>query len=203
MSLPRSQSVVSEKEQAESLYRMLKSFKAHNFRCFKHVELSDLRRVNLVVGKNAAGKTALLEAIRLGLAATPQVLFAMNQLRGIQSYFPQPMTRELFESQWNMYFFNFDSSKPILTESIDSDGRKATLKVSYDPKKTVTVTQIPPGGGSLSPTIIPLAFDRTDFAGHHSTLHATVQPQGGFSLEGGPELGTVSEIGRASCRERV
>jgi hypothetical protein len=175
-------------------YCMLKSFAAHNFRCFKNVELSDLRLVNLVVGKNAAGKTALLEAIRLGLAGTPQVLFQMNQSRGFQSYFPQPLTRELFEAQWNLYFFNFDSTKPILTECTDSEGKRATLKVGYDPKKTVTVTQIPAGGGSLAPTIIPLAFDRNDFAGHHSVLHATVHPQGPLNLEAGPELGTVSEF---------
>jgi AAA domain, putative AbiEii toxin, Type IV TA system/AAA domain len=174
---------------------MLKSFQAHNFRCFKKVDIADLRWVNLVVGKNAAGKTALLEAIRLGLTGTPQVLFQMNQLRGIQAFFPQPLTRELFEAQWNMYFFNFDASKPILTECIDSDGKKATLKVAYDPKKTVTVTQMPPGAVSLAPTIIPLTFDRNNFSGNHSILHATVQPQtGGLSLENGPELGTVSEF---------
>jgi hypothetical protein len=190
----RTQSSTAQIGNERPEYQMLKSFTANNFRCFKRVELSDLRRVNLVVGKNAVGKTALLEAIRLGLAGTPQVLFAMNQLRGIQAYFPQPMTRELFESQWNMYFYNFDSTKPILTECVDSEGRKATLKVAYDPKKTVTVTQIPAGGTSLAPTIIPLAFDRNNFAGNHSILHATVQPQGGFSLEGGPELGTVSEF---------
>lgn len=181
-------------ESREPEYRMLKSFVAHNFRCFKDVDLPDLRRVNLIVGKNAVGKTALLEAIRLGLAGTPQALFAMNQLRGVQTYFPQPVTREVFEAQWGMYFYNFDSSKAIRTASVDSEGKEATLTVSYDPAKTVTVTQVPPGSGSLAPTIVPLAFDRRDFSGRSSVLLATVQPQGGLSLEGGADLGTVSEF---------
>ncbi len=44
---------------------MLTSFLLKNYRLFKHVEISELRRVNLVVGKNNAGKSALLEAIEL------------------------------------------------------------------------------------------------------------------------------------------
>jgi AAA domain, putative AbiEii toxin, Type IV TA system/AAA ATPase domain len=176
-------------------YHMLKTFKAHNFRCFQRIELSDLRRVNIVVGKNAAGKTALLEAIRLGLAGTPQVLFQMNNARGFHYYLPQPMTRELFESLWNLYFYNLDPNNHILTECGDSDGRKATLKIFYDPKKAVTPVypgQVPPGG--LISTIIPITFDRTDFSGKHSQLHGTVHQQGGLNLENGPELGTVSEF---------
>jgi hypothetical protein len=179
-------------ENRESVdYLMIKMFKAYNFRCFKEVSLSDLRRINLVVGKNAAGKTALLEAIRLGLAGTPQALFGMNAMRGFQGYFPQPITREVFEAQWNLYFFNLDPSKAILTECVDSEGKTAVLKVSYDSKKTVT--QISPGS-ALATTIVPLVFDRTDFANQHSVLHATVYPQGGLNLEGGPELGIVSEF---------
>jgi ABC-type branched-subunit amino acid transport system ATPase component len=180
---------------------MLKMFNAHNFRCFRKVELVDLRRVNIVVGKNAAGKTALLEAIRLGLSATPGVLFGMNAVRGVYNYFPQPPTREQFESIWNMYFFNLDSSQPILTECVDSDGRRATLKVFYDPKKTVTpvVPGAAPPGSPVS-TIIPLVFDRTDFSNHHTVLHGTVNPQGQLNLEAGPELGIPSEFYSSSLQ---
>ena len=55
---------------------MIKSLHAENFRCFKELDLSGLQRVNVVVGKNATGKTALLEAIRLALGGTPNVLWA-------------------------------------------------------------------------------------------------------------------------------
>lgn len=42
---------------------MYKYFKINNFRCFEKLELPELERVNLIVGKNNVGKTALLEAI--------------------------------------------------------------------------------------------------------------------------------------------
>jgi hypothetical protein len=44
---------------------MLKSLRIENFRCFKEYELQQLGRVNLLVGMNNHGKTAILEAIYL------------------------------------------------------------------------------------------------------------------------------------------
>lgn len=43
----------------------LDSLEIKNFRCFEHLVVEKLGRVNLIVGKNSVGKTALLEAIRL------------------------------------------------------------------------------------------------------------------------------------------
>ncbi len=44
---------------------MLSSFLIKNFRLFRQLEVKHLRRVNLFVGKNNAGKSALLEAVEL------------------------------------------------------------------------------------------------------------------------------------------
>jgi AAA15 family ATPase/GTPase len=44
---------------------MLKSLKIENFRCFEEFKLSQLGRVNLLVGKNNSGKTSILEAIHI------------------------------------------------------------------------------------------------------------------------------------------
>jgi len=44
---------------------MLKNLTIKNFRCFKHFQLQQLGRVNLLVGKNNSGKTSILEAIQL------------------------------------------------------------------------------------------------------------------------------------------
>ncbi|PZN85104.1 MAG: hypothetical protein DM484_01805 [Candidatus Methylumidiphilus alinenensis] len=43
----------------------LDSFVIKNFRCFEHLTIEKLGRVNLIVGKNSVGKTALLEALWL------------------------------------------------------------------------------------------------------------------------------------------
>jgi AAA15 family ATPase/GTPase len=44
---------------------MYKSFTIKNFKNFKSLELNDLERVNLIIGKNNSGKSSLLEAILL------------------------------------------------------------------------------------------------------------------------------------------
>ena len=44
---------------------MYNTLRIHNFRGFSHYSLSDLTRINLLVGKNNAGKTSILEAIEI------------------------------------------------------------------------------------------------------------------------------------------
>ena len=44
---------------------MLKSFQISNFRLFQHLQIRKLNRVNLIVGKNNAGKSTFLEAVAL------------------------------------------------------------------------------------------------------------------------------------------
>ena len=44
---------------------MLSSFQIDNFRLFQHLEVRNLRRVNLIVGKNNSGKSAFLEALEI------------------------------------------------------------------------------------------------------------------------------------------
>ena len=117
---------------------MLSSFGVRNFRCFAELEIANLKRVNIVVGRNAAGKTAFLEAVRLALGGTPVVLFSLNQNRQLNTYIPTPATRDQFETYWKSYFYNFDSSNPISTSCFDSGGAKAELKIYYDPERAIT-----------------------------------------------------------------
>jgi predicted ATPase len=55
--------------------KMLTSFLAKNFRLFDSLEIAGLSRVNLVVGRNNSGKSALLEAVELYVSdASTQVI---------------------------------------------------------------------------------------------------------------------------------
>jgi len=186
-------------KQGPAGFYMIKSLHAENFRCFKELDLSDLRRVNVVVGKNATGKTALLEAIKIAVGGTPAVLWGLNQSRGFFGGVPQPITRENFESLWSPYFFNFDSSKPITTDCCNSEDQHATVKIFFDAKKSVTV--IPQQQPQQQPTLVPpsvsippVAFERSGFGGATSTLYATVLAQGQLNFDQGPELGIVAEF---------
>jgi energy-coupling factor transporter ATP-binding protein EcfA2 len=181
---------------------MIRSLHAENFRCFKKLDLYDLQRVNVVVGKNATGKTALMEAMRLALGGTPNVLWGMNQTRGFFANVPQPITREGFESLWSAYFFNFDPSEAISMDCADNEDHHATIRIFYDAQRSVAVMpqHIPQQQPQQPPPVLPssfippLAFQRCNFSGESSTLYASVQAQGGVNFDSGPELGPVTEF---------
>lgn len=61
---------------------MLESFQINNFRLFQHLEVRKLNRVNLIVGKNNAGKSTFLEAVELYASnASPTVLLDLVESR--------------------------------------------------------------------------------------------------------------------------
>lgn len=183
---------------------MIQSLKVEHFRCFKSLELHDLKRINIVVGSNASGKTVLLEAIKLGLGANPQIVSFLNQLRGILPlYYPFPGP-EQFKSYFIDLFHNFDDRSPVTFSIVDSQKRNASVKIHFDPKHAITIqVPSPPTSANLAAsgatianlanTIIPLAFDRVDFSGGKSSLYATVHG-GGVFFQPGPELGISSSL---------
>lgn len=61
---------------------ILDSLEIRNFRGFEHLQIERLGRVNLVVGKNNVGKSALLEALRLyARRAHPSLIWTLLELR--------------------------------------------------------------------------------------------------------------------------
>ena len=62
---------------------MLRKFSVRNFRCLRKLDIEPLARVNLIVGQNNVGKTALLEALFLHLSpARPEAPLGVNHSRG-------------------------------------------------------------------------------------------------------------------------
>jgi hypothetical protein len=65
---------------------MYTSLEIKGFRCFKHLKIDKLARINLIGGKNNTGKTALLEAVRLlaeGSAHPERTLAELYRFRGL------------------------------------------------------------------------------------------------------------------------
>ncbi|MGF1988381.1 MAG: AAA family ATPase [Nostoc sp. ZfuVER08] len=61
---------------------MLESFQISNFRLFQNLEVKRLNRVNLIVGRNNAGKSTFLEAVELYASnAAPTVLLDLIESR--------------------------------------------------------------------------------------------------------------------------
>jgi AAA15 family ATPase/GTPase len=51
-----------------SLAMKIKNLSIQNFRGFRHFDMNDLGRVNLIVGTNNCGKTTALEAVNILMA---------------------------------------------------------------------------------------------------------------------------------------
>ena len=70
---------------------MIKNIEIKNFRCFDKLKVLGFERVNLISGKNNAGKTALLEAIFLNSAPRPDSIFLLRQVRREQVSFSKTL----------------------------------------------------------------------------------------------------------------
>jgi recombinational DNA repair ATPase RecF len=83
-------------------YRMLRSLEVENFRGLTKQSLTNLSRINVIVGPNAAGKTALLESIFLGARASPQAGLALWHARSQQMALPMGVPG--FRAVWGGFF---------------------------------------------------------------------------------------------------
>jgi hypothetical protein len=60
---------------------ILDSLEIRGFRCFRHLQIERLGRVNLIVGKNNVGKTSLLEALWLFAQRNPSFIWELLEDR--------------------------------------------------------------------------------------------------------------------------
>ena len=73
-----------------------------NFRCFKELKVNAFKRVNLIGGKNNAGKTSLLEALLIYFYPIPQSIIALKRIRKESS---EAIKKEPKDA-WNNFFYN-------------------------------------------------------------------------------------------------
>lgn len=182
-------------------YLMISKLSIQNFRCFKSVKVENLKRINIIVGDSASGKTALLEAIKMGLDGLPSTIPWFFQIRNLLMALPTPPSQSQFESVFADFFHLSDIRNKIQISMEDSENRSAHLLIYFDPARAVTtqpqligfqphVMALP--GPSV--TITPLAFDRTNFQNQNDILLATVNIQGVLQLQPGKNMGLVSGL---------
>lgn len=107
---------------------MYRSFKVKNFRGLRNLEIDSLERVNLIAGKNNAGKTALLEALFIHSGPNrPTLGLVVNQFRGA--------VEENLGDTFDDLFWKFDAKSEITlcadgTWGSGSNGRQLLMKFS-------------------------------------------------------------------------
>jgi hypothetical protein len=122
---------------------MIKTLEIRNFRCFKELYLRELKRFNIVVGESGSGKTALLEALFITGAASPEVWMRLRQWRGSGTTFRLTGTRASYESLFRDIFYNFEKRRPARVEFSDYSGKVRSLKISYPSQDKFTARSIP------------------------------------------------------------
>lgn len=100
---------------------MFSSVHIKNFRAITDLKVENLGRVNLFVGRNACGKTTLLESVFLLLGATnPRLPLSVNAFRG----FPY-----VSSALWATYFHNMDPLIPIEISASESEVGEQALRI--------------------------------------------------------------------------
>jgi len=111
-------------------YRMIRTADIKEFRCFEHVSLKDCRTINVVVGKNASGKTALLEAMFLTLGLSPEVALRFKRWRGYETTV-RGNSAEIDKAIWRDLFNGFDLDKTVDVNLEGTDNHSRRLKIRY------------------------------------------------------------------------
>jgi AAA15 family ATPase/GTPase len=109
---------------------MLKEIEIQNFRCFEQIKISGFERVNLIGGKNNAGKTALLEALFLNVAPHPSSLAILRELRRE----PSKAIEAMPDRAWDNLFYLLKKEKFIVILGTDDNKNinKVEIKVEIN-----------------------------------------------------------------------
>ncbi len=157
---------------------MIEQVKIENFRCFKLLSLSNLARVNIIVGPNSSGKTALMEAIFLASGASPELAFRIKAFRGLNSL-AISVTRSAYEALWKDLFFDFDQSRSINISMLGSLAFNRKLTIGYQHEKTL-ILEI--GGKDMfkdsALPIVPILFEWEILSGQKGSAEPEIRNTG-------------------------
>jgi hypothetical protein len=158
-------------------YRMIESVLIENFRSFRRVELKGFKRINILVGDNAAGKTTLLEALFAVSANSAEIGSRLRVWRGLEQAGGTPA--EVYESLFLSLFHNFDRQivGSVKTTGSDEDARQ--LKFYYDTGSQISLPlNTIAGVRTLQSTYSPVVFEYTNSSGKTEKSVAQIQAQG-------------------------
>jgi len=136
---------------------MLKEIEIQNFRCFEQIKISGFERVNLIGGKNNAGKTALLEALLLTVAPQTRTLTMLRDFRNESSKSLPAMPNR----GWNTLFRVPQQNKFIVIFRKE-DNNPYQLEISLN--SSVNLNQVLTGEGAEK-IIDYLSRDDSRFSG--------------------------------------
>jgi len=138
-------------------YQMIVSLDISNFRGFKHVSLTNLPRINVIIGPSGSGKSAFLEALWVQCGISPEIYFRMRAFRGMaEQQFQLSAEKLAYEAFFSDLFFNPELESGALIQIMDSMLGARHLNISYSGSSQVVMDLSKPQPTSLA--IRPLEF---------------------------------------------
>ncbi len=161
---------------------MIDSIHIEGFRCYERLDVSDLRRINIIVGRNASGKTALLEALLLSSSSiAPHVALFLKRMRHQPAVpFRNGQEGSPPEAPWEDLFFRLDTKTPVLLQVQGSPSHTWSLRVSYGDPSSPT---LPFGQQAEDPVFVPPVEFKWSWGSRETVVRPKMTP-GGIVLEG-------------------
>ena len=139
---------------------MLKNARIRNFRGLRDLKIGELSRINLIGGRNNAGKTTLLEALFiLSGGANPHVMLRAN--RGIDEVAGSSDT--VSEVLWKPLFSELDTTRTIEISADSTVLGSVALSISLSRSNTVEIPLDRPNASISEPPgnrMLMLSFAR-------------------------------------------
>ncbi|AEF97101.1 AAA family ATPase [Methanotorris igneus] len=105
---------------------MFKKVIINSFRSINNLEIDDLKKVNLFVGKNNCGKTSVLEGIYL--LSNPMSILNLVNIRNFRKMY---IDSEVFNNALLTIFNNMDTDIPVKIEGFINSYKKKELTINY------------------------------------------------------------------------
>jgi AAA15 family ATPase/GTPase len=124
---------------------MLKSLKIKNFRCFEELDLPQLGRVNLLVGKNNSGKTSILEAVHILNSSENLKPFSdIIDNRGEYYWSEKDGNKDLFDVSHFFYGHHIVNGSILEILGVDDEDRevKFTLSLSNNSAQEIATEAV-------------------------------------------------------------
>jgi AAA15 family ATPase/GTPase len=154
-------------------YLMITDVHVENFKCFERLKIENCARVNVIVGDNGAGKTALLEAIFLGLGMTSDLVLRFKAGRGVDGNF-RATPPKIEEAIFADYFYNMDRSRTIAVKLQGSGPEARSLRII----RGTSETRIQSNNVDDREAVAAVRFIWTDSAGGEHSVAPTISAKG-------------------------